>query len=81
MEKIKSYQKLEIGAYIVVFCLAVPSFILAKSIDDTHLQGFLINISATFFGVGFLFFLLNRFFGIEIQKIQSIHNQALTNSS
>jgi len=65
MERPAHHQKLEVGAYIVTLALAIPSFIFAKILNPSPFQDFLINLSATFAGAGFLFFLLNRFFGIE----------------
>jgi len=65
MRKLTSRNRLEIGAYLVTLALAVPSYVWAVKAGDTALRDFLINISATFAGVGFLFFLLNRFFGLD----------------
>lgn len=65
MNKFTSRQKLEVGAYIVTLALAVPSYFWAISIGDSPLRDFVINLSATFAGAGFLFFLLNRFFGLD----------------
>ena len=58
-------KKLEVAAYIVISCLAVPSYILSLQVDPNSVfRDFLINISATLAGTGLLFFLLNRFFGL-----------------
>jgi hypothetical protein len=59
------HKRLEVGAYIVVFALALPCFFLAEHLGQGGLRDLLINLSATFLGAGFLFFLLNRFFGLE----------------
>lgn len=65
MKKFTSRQKLEVGAYIVTLALAIPSYFWAISVGDSPFRDFLINLSATFAGASFLFFLLNRFFGLE----------------
>ena len=65
MRKLTSRNKLEIGAYLVTLALAIPSYVWAVNAGDTPWRDFLINISATFAGAGFLFFLLNRFFGLD----------------
>lgn len=68
MKKFTSRQKLEVGAYIVTLALAVPSYFSAISVGTSPLRDFLMNLSATFAGAGFLFFLLNRFFGLEAES-------------
>lgn len=65
--KLTQKQKLEIGAYVVTIALAFPLYFLATKYEDSTLGDFLLNISATLAGAGFLFFLLNRFFGIEFE--------------
>lgn len=70
--KLNSKKKLEIGAYIVTMALAVPSYGLARIAKDELVQDLLINLAATFAGVGFLFFLLNRFFGIDNDPVDKI---------
>ena len=63
--KLNPKQRLEVGAYIVTIALAIPSYVFAQQVENTAIQDLLINLSATFAGAGFLFFLLNRFFGID----------------
>ena len=64
-----------IGAYIVTMALALPSYFLAVSLNSP-LRDFLVNISATLAGAGFLFFLLNRFFGLDQNNVEHIRNLA-----
>lgn len=66
--KLTQKQKLEVGAYVVTVALAFPLYFLAAKYKNSALGDFLIDISATLAGAGFLFFLLNRFFGIEMEK-------------
>lgn len=64
--KLSNKQRIEISAYIVTTVLAVPTFILALLVpSDSPFRDLLINLAATFAGAGFLFFLLNRFYGLE----------------
>jgi hypothetical protein len=63
--KLNPKQRLEIGAYIVTIALAIPSYVFALLVKNSSFQDLLINLSATFAGAGFLFFLLNRFFGLD----------------
>ena len=68
MKQFTQKQKLEIGAYLVTVALAFPLYFLATKYENTSWGDFLINISATLAGAGFLFFLLNRFFGVEMER-------------
>lgn len=66
MKRFSHKSKLEIGAYLVTLALAFPFYFIATKFENTTLGDLLINLSATLAGAGFLFFLLNRFFGIEM---------------
>ncbi len=63
--KLNPKKRLEIGAYIVILALAIPSGVLALQVENSIVKDLLINLSATFAGTGLLFFLLNRFFGLD----------------
>lgn len=76
MKHLTQKQKLEIGAYLVTIAFAFPLYFLATRYADTPWGDFLINVSATLAGAGFLFFLLNRFFGIEMEKGTTLEQEA-----
>lgn len=64
-------RKLEVAVYIVIGALAIPSFVGAVLLVETPIQDFLLNIAADFFGVAFLFFLVNRFFALDSEDTVS----------
>lgn len=69
--KLNQRVRLEIAVYISVAALAVPAIIASLYLKNPVLQNLLLNIGAAFLSVAFLFFLVNRFFGINENGIQS----------
>lgn len=69
--KLNQRIRLEIAVYLCVAALAVPAIVASLYLENLLLQNLLISVAASFLSVAFLFFLVNRFFGINENGVQS----------
>jgi len=77
LSKIDTRKRLESSAYIIVASFIVPCIAVALLSDNEFIKDVAINLASTLFGVVFLFFLINRFLGLE-SRVEEKVDQVLS---
>jgi hypothetical protein len=74
--KLSQHQRIEVAVYIIIISFAVIIAAISTTLRDIP-QQLGLNISADFIGVAVLYFLVNRFFGLNPEKVISKRTEML----